>query len=311
MHKALLSDPRYASAALGGDDIYAGNVRGHLWRSGKKNAPKILILPGFTEYCEKYAHMMMAIHQRGYDSLTIDWPGQGMSGHFGHDELAVHIEDFDNHINALAALIKTAGWQEETLHILGHSMGGHLAVRAADYFGDQVGSVIACAPMMVPRQRPIWFIRMLAWLFRQAGFQYHHVPFTKIPNIEALQSFMPHNPLTYDEAGFAWQTRWLFDRPELRRYGASNGWVGAAYRSSASYTLNQAFLKQLKQPFLIIDAADESIVSRPAIKQAADTIPNAEYHLMPNARHELFNEKQETYDKVWRIMDAFWAEQLS
>ena len=97
----------------------------------------------------------------------------------------------------------------------------------------------------------------------------------------------------------------------MRRYGASNGWVGAAYRSSVSYTLNQAFLKQLKQPFLIVDAADESIVSRAAIKQAAQTIPNAEYHLMPDARHELFNEKQETYDMLWHIIDAFWAKQLS
>lgn len=311
MHKTLLSDPRYASAYLGGEDIYAGDVRGHLWLSGKKNAPKILVLPGFTEYCEKYAHMLMALNQRGFDSLTIDWPGQGMSGHLGHDDLAVHIDDFDEHINALAALVKAAGWQDERVHILGHSMGGHLALRAADYFGDKIGSVIACAPMMVPGQKPIWFIRLLAWLFKKAGFQKRHVPFTKIPSIDSLQNFMPHNSLTYDEAGFAWQTRWLFDKPELRRYGASNGWAGAAFRSSVHYTLNQAFLKQLKQPILIVDAADETIVDRDAVSRASKIIPHANYQLIPNARHELFNETPETYNLVWRIIDKFWADKLA
>ena len=311
MHKALLADDRYVSAALGGQDIFAGQLRGHLWRSGKANAPKILVLPGFTEYCEKYAPIVTHIHDKGYDSLTIDWPGQGLSGHLGHDDVAVHIDDFDDHLKALKTLLKAADWHDEPVHILAHSMGGHLAIRAAHDLATQVKSVALSAPMMVPAQKPIWAIRALAWLFIKTGFKRRHVPFTSIPSLEALQSFMPNNPLTKDEAGFAWQTRWLFDKPELRRFGATNGWVGAAYASAVNTTLNPRFLKQIDQPFLILAAADETIVDAKAIEEAANHLPHADYHLIDDARHELFNERPKTYQAVWRLIDKFWAQHLS
>ena len=311
MHKALLADDRYAAASLGGQDIFAGKVRGHLWRAGKSHAPKILVLPGFTEYCEKYAHILRVIYEKGYDSLTIDWPGQGLSGHLGHDKLAVHIDDFDDHIMALQSLLVEAGWQDAELHILGHSMGGHLALRAADRLRAQVKSVALSAPMMVPAQKPIWAIRALAKFFRLTGFARRHIPFTKIPTIDSVQSFMPHNPLTKDEAGFAWQTRWFFDKPELRRFGATNGWAGAAYGSAVRTTLNPDFLKRLDQPILIMAAEDETIVDAKAIENAAALIPHADYHLIVDARHELLNECQQTYLHLWSLIDSFWAKQIS
>ena len=311
MHKALLADERYASASLGGQDIFAGKVRGHLWHSGKADAPKILVLPGFTEYCEKYAHIVTLIHEKGYDSLVIDWPGQGLSGHFGHDKIAVHIDDFDDHIKALHALLIQADWQDAEFHILGHSMGGHLALRAADHFKAQVQSVALSAPMMVPAQKPLWAIRALAKLFIKMGFGRAHVPFTKIPTIESLQSFWENNPLTTDEAGFAWQTRWFFDKLELRRFGATNGWAGAAYGSAVRTTLNPNFLRAIKQPVLIMAAEDETIVDAKAIERAAKIIPLSQYHLIANARHELFNERQEVYQYLWSLLDGFWAEHIS
>ena len=310
MHKALLADERYASASLGGQDIYASKVRGHLWRSDKSNAPKILVLPGFTEYCEKYAHILKRINEEGYDSLTIDWPGQGLSGHLGHDKLAVHIDDFDNHIKALHSLLAEAGWGAAEFHILGHSMGGHLSLRAADHFKDQVKSVALSAPMMVPAQKPIWAIRALAWLFIKTGFARHFVPFTKIPTIESVQSFMPNNPLTTDEAGFAWQTRWFFEMPELRRFGATNGWAGAAYGAAVRTTLNPDFLRLIKQPILIMAAEDETIVDAAAIERAAKLLPNADYHLIADARHELLNERIDTYQHLWSLIDSFWAKHI-
>ena len=166
------------------------------------NAPKILVLPGFTEYCEKYAHIGQVIHQKGYDSLTIDWPGQGLSGNLGRDDLAVHIDDFVDHLTALKALLVKAGWHDSELHILAHSMGGHLAIRAASLLAQQVQSVALSAPMMVPVQKPIWVIRSLAWLFyvKQA---LHGIMclLQKSQKIEDVQSFIADNPLTKDEAG--------------------------------------------------------------------------------------------------------------
>ena len=310
LHKALLSDDRYRQAKLGGQDIFVGHVRGHLWPSGQPNAPKILVLPGFTEYCEKYAHIGQVIHQKGYDSLTIDWPGQGLSGNLGRDDLAVHIDDFADHLTALKALLVKAGWHDSELHILAHSMGGHLAIRVASLLANQVQSVALSTPMMVPVQKPIWAIRSLAWLLNKIGFARHHVPFTKIPKIEDVQSFIADNPLTKDEAGFAWQTRWFFEKPELRRFGATNGWVGAAYGSAVKTTLNPDFLQTLEQPFLLLAAADETIIDNQAIEKASHALPNATYYVIADARHELFNERPAAYQAVWAHIDAFWSQHI-
>ena len=87
----------YARAAglpmLGGRDITIEHnrhrVRGHFWAaddldiepipSAFNSVKTIVILPGFTEFCEKYAAEFLRFHQMGFNVLAIDWPGQGQS----------------------------------------------------------------------------------------------------------------------------------------------------------------------------------------------------------------------------------------
>ena len=91
----------------------------------------MVILPGFTEFCEKYSRDILRLHQSGFNVLVIDWPGQGLSGHFGKNPLAVHCDDFAVYLAALDAAIGAAGLGEDRLFLFGHSMGGHLALRYA------------------------------------------------------------------------------------------------------------------------------------------------------------------------------------
>ena len=109
---------------LGGFDVYVyhrdASVRAHFWPAGQEArnpdekyvvdgiapAPStahktIVILPGFTEFCERYSAEVLHFHEKGYHVLIIDWPGQGQSGHFGRHPLAVHCTDFDHHLSAL------------------------------------------------------------------------------------------------------------------------------------------------------------------------------------------------------------------
>jgi hypothetical protein len=47
--------------------------------AGKSSdAATIVILPGFTEFCEKYSQHVLRLHQSGHNVLIIDWPGQGL-----------------------------------------------------------------------------------------------------------------------------------------------------------------------------------------------------------------------------------------
>ena len=89
------------------------NLRGHLCEvpAGTAVRGHILLCPGFTEFCEKYADIMQAFNERGYNVLAIDWPGQGMSGHLGRNRIAVHCDSFDQHIGAMDRLIAAVRWQ--------------------------------------------------------------------------------------------------------------------------------------------------------------------------------------------------------
>ena len=120
---------------LGGEDIYVeiacGPVRGHFWQAPLSTNPPVVICPGFTEFCEKYSMVAERLVGLGHDVLIIDWPGQGRSGHLGENLLAVHSDGFEIHLEAAAALMAEAELDDEAGFILGHSMGGHLALRLA------------------------------------------------------------------------------------------------------------------------------------------------------------------------------------
>ena len=156
---------------LGGHDVFAhyrnASVRAHFWAAGQRardpnDKPKIacttrppikiqktiVILPGFTEFCEKYSKEVLRFHEHGYNVLVIDWPGQGQSGHFGWHPLAVHCDNFDHHIGAMDAVIEKAGLDDHDLILFGHSMGGHLALRYAVWRAHYVRAVILSSPMI-------------------------------------------------------------------------------------------------------------------------------------------------------------------
>ena len=314
LHNLIRNDPRYHAAHLGGTDIYAGSVRGHLWltqtkSNGASQAPKFLILPGFTEFCEKYAHVAAKMVSLGFDVLIIDWPGQGLSGHHGSTALMVHCDKFAHHIQALEALIHKAGWRRQKLHILAHSMGGHLSLLACDRLADHIGSVAMSAPMILPRPKPVWFIRGLGALLGAAGRQKHYPPLTKITTIDEARAAFARNVLTNDKAGYAWQTYWFDDMPHLRRYGASVGWVREAYRSAAHYVMDKAFLERLSMPMLLMAAEQEQVVTNAKISLAASYLPNADFIKIKNAKHELFNETLAVDKIVWDHLTRFWDRQ--
>ena len=135
------------------------------------------------------------------------------------------------------------------MHLLAHSMGGHLALRAAHYFGPRILSLALSAPMILPTPKPVRGVLWLARMLKLCGLSRSHVPFTSVPELETATSFVPSNQLTTDPAGFAWQTHWFKTQPDLRRYGATVGWVYAAYHSALKTVLRPSYLAAITAPW--------------------------------------------------------------
>jgi lysophospholipase len=65
----------------------------------------VLILPGRTEYAEKYARVAAALEDMGLGSLVVDFRGQGLSDRLLDDARPGHIESFADYQHDLHAAL--------------------------------------------------------------------------------------------------------------------------------------------------------------------------------------------------------------
>ena len=296
---------------LGGEDIHVetntGQVRGHYWPAPVTAGMPVVICPGFTEFCEKYAGVAARLTALGHDVLIIDWPGQGRSGHLGELSLSVHIDDFEDHLCAADALITAAGFAVRPVVFLGHSMGGHLALRLAARHREFARGAVILSPMIAPPVMPVWGVRLLALAIVSAGFGRRPALGWQPTDLADERVFHERNGLTRVRKGYENQFVWFDDAPELRRSGPTAGWVRAAYESCAATTLNAAWMRRLDVQILALTAGDERIVHQPSTTRMLPCLPKCQHVSFDGARHELLFETDEVQAELWQRIESFLA----
>ena len=310
-HQSFPAAARAGLVMPGGIDIHAetgtGTVRGHYWPAPQATGTPVVICPGFTEFCEKYGAVAARLTGRGHDVLIIDWPGQGRSGHLGALSLSVHIDDFEDHLLAADALMAAAGITARPLVFLGHSMGGHLALRLAARHHEQALGAIILSPMIAPPVMPVWGVRLLARAIVSAGFGRRPALGRRPTDLADERVFRERNGLTRVRKGYEDQFVWFDDAPELRRSGPTAGWVLAAYDSCAATTLNRDWMRRLEVPVLALTAGDEWIVHQPSTNRMLPCLPQCRHVSFDGARHELLFETEGVRAELWQQIESFLA----
>jgi len=298
-------------AQLGGEDIHVetntGQVRGHHWPAPRAIGTPVVICPGFTEFCEKYAGVAARLTALGHDVLIIDWPGQGRSGHLGELALSVHIDDFEDHLAAADALMAAVGLASRPVVFLGHSMGGHLALRLAARHQECARGAVIMSPMIAPPVMPVWGVRLLALAIVSAGFGRRPALGRKPTDLADERVFHDRNGLTRVRKGYEDQFVWFDDAPELRRSGPTAGWVRAAYESCVATTLNKGWMRRLEVPVLALTAGDERIVHRASTDRMLPCLPDCRHVNFAEARHELLFETEDVKTELWQQIEGFLA----
>ncbi len=305
-------DDTVRAGKLGGSDILLPAdrhrpwpLRAHIWQPAGVRRGWFVILPGFTEFCEKYALTARRLVRAGFACLIIDWPGQGRSGHLGAHPALVHIDDFSSHLQAFDELLDAASLGEQSFFVLGHSMGGHLGLQIAARYPENARALILLAPMIVPLAPPVWLTRALAGGLSQFGWHRHRLPFTRIPSVQDRRRFRIDNVLTRYPEGYDRQYQIFETCPELRRACPTVGWVAAAFRACAHTSLNADWMRGINLPVLSLLAADERVVDLPKAVEMLSYLPGNEMVMFDNARHELLNELPETVRRLFSEIDKF------
>ncbi len=212
----------------------SATIRIGLWPEGEKGT--VLILPGRSEYIEKYGRAAEDLRRRGYASLAIDFRGQGLSERPPADRMIGHVGHFDEYQQDWDAALQVAEAMDlpRPFYMLAHSMGGCIGLRSL-IRGTKVKAAAFTAPMwgiiLAPWMRPIaHMVTSLAGPFGQA---HRYAPMTNRFSY-VLTAPRAGNILTTDPGMWDYMHRQLVAHPDLALGGPSLGWVNAALRECAA-----------------------------------------------------------------------------
>ena len=266
----------------------------------------ILFLPGRGDFYEKYLETLEDWHCRGWRVTAADWRGQAGSGRLGNDAVTGHIDDYATWIGDLTAL--WTQWKAETPgpHVLaGHSMGGHLALRALAEGKVDPGALVLCAPMLglASSALPNWLMQAGARLMtmlgdpRRPAWKWEEKP-GQVPASRA--QLLTHDPDRYGDELF-----WRDARPELVMGPGSWGWVERSYASMRALE-RSGVLEAIRQPVLIVASENDELVSFAAIVCAVQRLKRGELlRFGPEARHEILREEDGVRDGALAAIDDF------
>jgi lysophospholipase len=267
----------------------------------------LLFVPGRGDFYEKYLETLDHWHRHGWRVTALDLRGQAGSGRLGNDPLTGHVDDFGTWVADLAAF--WAEWRSTTPgpHVLvGHSMGGHLVLRAmAEGKVDPVATVLS-APMLgfTASLLPITVMHSAAKLLAKLGdpkrpaWKWSEKPGETPASRIAL--------LTHDEARYADELWWREHRPEIAMGPGSWGWVERAY-ASMRWLARAEVLAGVKTPVLLLSADTDKLVDPKAIHAAAAHLPRGQLvRYGAEAHHELLREVDAVRDKVLATIDDFF-----
>jgi len=259
--------------------------------SGGGKRGSILFLPGRGDFYEKYLETLDHWHGEGWHVTAADWRGQAGSGRLGGDAVTGHVADFTDWTADLAQLWRA--WKEDTPgpHVLaGHSMGGHLVMRALVDGQVDPDAAVLSAPMigMAGPPLPLGLLHMVARLMTRIGdprrqaWKWSEKPGEMPADRNAL--------LTHDGGRYADELWWREQRPELVMGPGSWGWVERAY-ASVRHLARKGMLETVHVPVLVLSTAADRLVSHAAAVRAAERLPQGELIAFGDeARHEILRE---------------------
>jgi len=272
----------------------------------ERSRGSILFLPGRGDFYEKYLETLEQWHHAGWRVTASDWRGQGASGRLGADAVTGHVSDFSVWVQDLATLWSTWKAQTPGPHILaGHSMGGHLVLRAVvDGRVDPDGLVLS-APMLgfTGQVLPIPMMHGIARLMNRFGdprrpaWKWSEKPGEVPAGRERL--------LTHDADRYGDELYWREVRPELVMGPGSWHWVERGY-ASMRHVFADSNLERVTIPVLLIGTSNDRLVDMRAIEQAAKRLPKGELLAFGDeSAHEILREADPVRNRAMAAIAEF------
>lgn len=262
----------------------SGDLYGRLWRPKSQAIASVVVAHGLGEHGGRYEELALYLRDHGYGVFAYDHRGHGRSpGRRGHVGL------YDQLLNDLAAAIQEASRQFPNAPrvLIGHSMGGNIALNLTLRQPENVDLLVLSGPMLLPSNPPkrsfIWAAKItgLALPFLWVNLPVAPEQLTSDP--EELERIV-HDPL---------------------RHGKISLYLGTQLLAQGRRALDAAI--RLKVPTLVIHGADDPLCELEASEAIASRGGDGLVTLKPwpGMRHEPLHEtdRRQVFDYLLRWLE--------
>jgi lysophospholipase len=275
------------------------------WNAARGTQGTVLLFPGRTEFIEKYAEAADMLAARGFATLCIDWRGQGLADRLLPERRLGHVGSFSDYQKDVAAALRAARELDlpRPWHLLGHSMGGCIGLRAIT---EGLG-VQRCA-----FTGPMWGIRMnpgekamtalVTSVAPAMGQGTMLVPTTSLEHYVLTDPF-ENNTLTTDRTHWDLMRRQVLDHPDLMIGGPTVWWL----REARSEMRHLAGRKSPDLPCLCLVGSNERIVDPAACDARMAVWPRGELVTIEGGEHELMMERADLREDVFNRIAALFS----
>jgi alpha-beta hydrolase superfamily lysophospholipase len=241
-------------------DGHGGRLAARTWGEGDAPSHVVLLAHGYGEHVGRYGHVADALVARGAVVYAVDHVGHGRS-----EGERVLITDFERVVDDLHEVERAARDEHPGLPLvlIGHSMGGLVAARYAQRYGDGLTALVLSGPLVG------------TWEAVGQLLALEELP--DIPLDSATLSRDPEVGKAYDSDALVWHGP--FKRPTLE----------AIHRGMAAVMAGPA-LGSL--PLLWVHGEADPLVPVTGSRGGIEHLRGERYveRIYPDARHEVFNE---------------------
>jgi lysophospholipase len=292
-----------------------GWIRHARWPSPDTCRGTVVLLPGRSEFLEKYDTVARAWRERGFLVIGMDWRGQGRSSRFlsehaplrqrGHvPDYGIWLDDLDRFLDAVAAPAARG-----PLLACAHSQGGHVTLRHMARSPGRFDAAVLSAPMTGIFVQPGWVPSRVARTFARAGVRLGRAA-SYLPgqgDYDSARHRFAGNPVTSDPALWAVHHQWFRHDPALVVGGVTHGWLDATYRSLDALAQPEA-AAGVEVPMLALVPGRDTVVPPESQQAVCARYPRCRVRVLPDAMHEVLMERDDIRSAAWAEIDGFLAD---
>ena len=286
-------------------------LRYAVWLGRETPRGTVVLVPGRTEFIEKYFETIGELLDRDFAVAAIDLRGQGLSSRERPDRLKGHILDFETYVHDLKL------WLEDCVQpdlpgpysLLAHSMGGHIALRYLHDHPGLMSCAVVTAAMTMIRSQPLsnGFARSLVKIGRRVFGP--NATLVSGARANPFVARFEQNKLTHDKARFDRMQSLIHAERDLGLGPPTMGWLNAALRSMDM--INQPdYISAIATPLLLGIAAGDQVIDVASQRRFAQHLPNGSSFTVDGSHHEILMETDERRAVFWQHFDRFVDEHL-